>query len=229
MATKKANNKMFQQVDKLKAQASNINDEAIQAADNLVDFSLTAGKQWQGLFAKALRNGASLLGKQQDMMLDTLESLKGHYLQGSDRMVNLLELNTPVQVLETPLIAKIKARRAAATKALKKATGTAKKATSTKKRKATSKTDSTKNDLRIIEGIGPKIESLFNEAGIFSFQQLASADLKTLRGILEAAGPRYKAHNPTTWQKQAKLAAAGKWDKLKQLQAELKGGRKAKK
>jgi len=40
---------------------------------------------------------------------------------------------------------------------------------------------------------------------------------------------RYKMHDPTTWPKQAKLAADGKWDELKKLQDELDGGKKAKK
>jgi hypothetical protein len=33
-------------------------------------------------------------------------------------------------------------------------------------------------------------------------------------------------HDPTTWPAQAKLAAAGKWDELKAMQDNLKGGRK---
>ncbi|MCB9273654.1 MAG: 50S ribosomal protein L27, partial [Lewinellaceae bacterium] len=49
----------------------------------------------------------------------------------------------------------------------------------------------------------------------------------TLQQILEAAGPRYKMHDPATWANQAKLAAKGEWDKLAKLQDELKGGKKS--
>ncbi len=89
--------------------------------------------------------------------------------------------------------------------------------------KATAKT--AKNNLRTIEGIGPKIEGLLNAGGIFTFQQLADAPEATLIAILRAAGPRYKMHNPATWNQQAALAAAGKTAELAKLQDELKGGK----
>jgi predicted flap endonuclease-1-like 5' DNA nuclease len=83
----------------------------------------------------------------------------------------------------------------------------------------------TAEDLKKIEGIGPKIEKLLNEAGITTFGELAKAKKTTLKGILEAAGPRFKMHDPATWTKQATLAEKGQWEKLQALQDELKGGR----
>ena len=85
-----------------------------------------------------------------------------------------------------------------------------------------------KNNLRTIEGIGPKIEGLLNAGGIFTFQQLADAPQATLKAILAAAGSRYQMHNPATWNQQAALAAAGKTVELAKLQDELKGGKVAK-
>jgi hypothetical protein len=35
-------------------------------------------------------------------------------------------------------------------------------------------------------------------------------------------------HDPATWMEQAKLANAGEWEKLEQLQKELKGGKRTK-
>jgi large subunit ribosomal protein L27 len=81
------------------------------------------------------------------------------------------------------------------------------------------------DDLKIVEGIGPKIESLLHEDGITTFAQLAGAQVERLRAILEAAGSRFKVHDPGTWPAQAALAAAGKWDELKHMQDELKGGK----
>lgn len=80
------------------------------------------------------------------------------------------------------------------------------------------------DDLKKIEGIGPKIAELLTNAGIPTFEALANAEFDTLRGILDAAGSRYKIANPTTWPKQAGLAAADKWDELKELQDRLDGG-----
>lgn len=109
-----------------------------------------------------------------------------------------------------------------------KATTTKKAATPAKKAapKAAPKATAKPDDLKKIEGIGPKIAGLLVADGITTFAALGKAKQTKLKGILEAAGSRYKMHDPTTWPQQAKLAAAGKWDELKALQDELKGGRK---
>lgn len=81
------------------------------------------------------------------------------------------------------------------------------------------------DDLSKVEGIGPKIAELFNEAGINSFAELAATSVDKLQKLLTAAGPHFASHNPGTWPKQAELAAAGKWDELKAWQDELEGGK----
>ncbi len=85
-----------------------------------------------------------------------------------------------------------------------------------------------KDDLKKIEGIGPKISQLLMAAGIHTFEDLSKAEVEKLNEILAEAGSRYRMHDPTTWPEQAALAAAGKWDELQVLQDELKGGKKAK-
>ena len=82
------------------------------------------------------------------------------------------------------------------------------------------------DDLKKIEGIGPKIAGLLNDAGIVTFANLADAKIDDLKKILDDAGSRYRMHDPSTWPQQAKLAADGKWDELQKLQDELDGGRK---
>ena len=81
------------------------------------------------------------------------------------------------------------------------------------------------DDLKKIEGIGPKIASILNEAGIYTFHNLSQTPVDRLKGILASAGNRYKIHNPSTWPEQSALAAGGEWDRLKQLQDQLDGGR----
>ena len=80
-------------------------------------------------------------------------------------------------------------------------------------------------NLKIIEGIGPKIEALFKADGITNWTELSASSIKRLKGILEKAGKRFQMHDPTTWSKQATLAANGKWDELEKYQDELDGGR----
>jgi large subunit ribosomal protein L27 len=81
------------------------------------------------------------------------------------------------------------------------------------------------DDLKKIEGIGPKIEELFHAAGITTFAQLSETATERMEAILSEAGPRFSTHNPSTWAQQAGLAAAGKWDELKAWQDELDGGK----
>lgn len=96
-------------------------------------------------------------------------------------------------------------------------------ATVPKKAKATS--SSKKDDLKVVEGVGPKIEQLLNADGIKSFSQLANANPSRLKKVLDEAGPRFKMHNPKTWPKQALMAQNGQWDKLEKYQDRLNAGR----
>ena len=82
-----------------------------------------------------------------------------------------------------------------------------------------------KDDLKKVEGIGPKIAELLNNAGINTFSQLGATEVDRIKEILAEAGSRYAAHNPGTWPKQAQMAADGKWDELKKWQDELDGGK----
>lgn len=80
------------------------------------------------------------------------------------------------------------------------------------------------DDLTVIEGIGLKVQATLNAAGIYRLDQLAKTATDELLRILRAAGNRIS--DPTTWAEQASMAAAAKWDELKALQAQLKGGRR---
>jgi predicted flap endonuclease-1-like 5' DNA nuclease len=81
-----------------------------------------------------------------------------------------------------------------------------------------------KQNLKRIEGIGPKIESVLHAAGVLSYAQLAESTPAQLQEILDDA--RIRIADPTTWPEQAALAAAGDWQGLELLQSQLKGGRR---
>lgn len=83
-----------------------------------------------------------------------------------------------------------------------------------------------KDDLKIIEGIGPAIERLLNDNQINTFQELAARPLVDLEKILEEAGPRFRVHVPETWTDQAKLLRDGNMTAFEQMTKELKGGRR---
>ncbi|WP_111308475.1 50S ribosomal protein L21 [Confluentibacter sediminis] len=110
------------------------------------------------------------------------------------------------------------AKKAAPAKTEKKAEVAAPKAEAKPTaKKATAKAD----DLKKVEGIGPKIAETLAEAGITTFAELAKMDAAKISEII--SGVRGN-HVTDTWPAQAQLAADGKWDELKKWQDELNGG-----
>ena len=81
------------------------------------------------------------------------------------------------------------------------------------------------NDLKVVEGIGPKIEELFNKFEITTWEKLAMTTVERCHEILDSEGERFRVHDPETWPEQARLAFQGKWEKLQEWQQQLKGGK----
>lgn len=79
------------------------------------------------------------------------------------------------------------------------------------------------DDLKMIEGIGPKIADVLGDSGVTTFKQLAEMDRDAIKVILDTVST-LKSKEPKSWPQQAKLANEGKWDELKTLQDELMGG-----
>ena len=99
-----------------------------------------------------------------------------------------------------------------------------KKAKVASEEKAPKKASTTGDDLTKIEGIGPKIAEIFQEAGINTYADLADKSEDDLKDILTESGPRYASKNPASWPKQAQMAADGNWDELQEWQDSVKGG-----
>ena len=106
--------------------------------------------------------------------------------------------------------------------AVKKSTKSAAKSTSkvpkVPKVKAVAKTE---DNLTIIAGVNKNIQTVLNADGIETFKELGKCTMKKLLMILENAGLTDKANFHTTWTKQAKLAAAEKWDEFEALKKEI--------
>ncbi len=79
-------------------------------------------------------------------------------------------------------------------------------------------------DLTKIEGIGPKAAEALNNKGINTYADLSKAKADNIKEILTEASSRMAHLDPTSWPKQAKMAADGKWDELKEWQDNAKGG-----
>lgn len=81
------------------------------------------------------------------------------------------------------------------------------------------------DDLKIVEGIGPKIEGLLKDGGIKDWGDLAKANTADLKGILKKGGDRFAMHDPSSWADQAALANESRWKELDKYQDLLIGGR----
>ena len=101
------------------------------------------------------------------------------------------------------------------------ASGAKKEAKKAAPKTATKKTTAKADDLKKIEGIGPKIAETLVAAGIATYADLAKADPAKISEIIADVRGN---HIPLSWPKQAKMAADGKWDELKVWQDEVKGG-----
>ncbi|NQU51685.1 MAG: 50S ribosomal protein L27 [Bacteroidetes bacterium] len=63
------------------------------------------------------------------------------------------------------------------------------------------------DDLKKLEGVGPKLAEILVEAGIVTYADLAGSSVEKLKVILEAAGSRYASKDPAPWIEEAKSLA----------------------
>lgn len=81
------------------------------------------------------------------------------------------------------------------------------------------------DDLKIVEGIGPKIEGLFHNFGIKTWKALSEASTIKCQEVLDSGGSRYRIHDPASWPMQAKMAYEGQWKDLSKWQIKHKAGK----
>jgi large subunit ribosomal protein L27 len=141
----------------------------------------------------------------------------------SRTIVSILPLGEVVEAQPKTMVEADKLLKVAAPAAT--AAPAAPKATSKKEKIETALGKIVQDDLKIVEGIGPKIEELLHEAGIDTWVKLSETEVEAIQQILSDAGSRFSTHNPGTWPRQAKMAVDGKWDELKTWQDELDGGK----
>ena len=81
-----------------------------------------------------------------------------------------------------------------------------------------------REDLKKLWGVGPKIEEVLNENGIYLYAQIASVPADRITEILRRAGSRFRMSSSQlheTWPEQARLADRGEWDALQTFQDTL--------
>jgi len=113
---------------------------------------------------------------------------------------------------EKPKTVAPKAQAKPVTETKKEAPKAEKKAEAAKAKapKAQAKNADEKDDLKKLDGVGPKLEEVFNAAGIATFENFAATPVEKLHEILEEAGSRYASKDPAPWIEQAKELAKEK-------------------
>jgi large subunit ribosomal protein L21 len=81
-----------------------------------------------------------------------------------------------------------------------------------------------KDDIELIEGIGPKIAKVLADNGITTFAKLADTKADDITAMLKASGGRFSLANTASWAQQAALLRDGKMEEFKKLCDELVGG-----
>jgi predicted flap endonuclease-1-like 5' DNA nuclease len=196
----------------LKSTATKVNKEVLKTSEVVVEETIAAGEEWNKVFAKALKTGTHILSLQQELALMALEGAKKQYATGNVRLRKLLGFQTP-QIVETVKTkvetVETKAKKVLASTAKrveKKVEIKAKKVLATPAKVTVNPVakKATKIDLKVINGIGPKMEKVLNVAGFNTYEDIAAATEAGMKTVLLAENPRYAMYEPKEWIAEAK-------------------------
>lgn len=87
MANKKANNKSIFSMDYVRKTIKSVNKFVLDTTEDVLDETLERAEDWQAVGQKAINGGIKVAAKQQDLMFDTLETLKKQMVNGKKRVV----------------------------------------------------------------------------------------------------------------------------------------------
>jgi len=140
--------------------------------------------------------------KLNDLREDVLEQAKKILNKGEELVEEAMDTKKTTKKVQKN-VAKTKETVQSTAKAVTK------KAVKKAEKVAASASAAVKDDLKLIKGIGPKLEKVFNENGIQTFAQLAKASEAKIKSVLDKAGPLFKNANFSEWVKQAEGLAKG--------------------
>jgi hypothetical protein len=84
---------LTEQIETAKKTAKKANKIALETANEAVDGAFVNGEKWQNVAAKAVKGGLHLAGRQQAIMFDTLDAVKGQFSQSALRFKKLFGSN----------------------------------------------------------------------------------------------------------------------------------------
>ena len=84
---------LTESLNTMKKTANKVNKVALQTADEMVDGVFANGEKWQNVASKAVKGGLHLAGRQQEIVFDTLETMKGQVTKSAIRFKKLFGSN----------------------------------------------------------------------------------------------------------------------------------------
>ncbi|PQB07790.1 hypothetical protein BST83_11985 [Polaribacter filamentus] len=69
-----------------KTSVTKANEYALNTTEEAITETISVASEWQQVVDKALKGGVKLLANQQNIIFDTLESYKNHFVSGKKRL-----------------------------------------------------------------------------------------------------------------------------------------------
>ena len=215
MATATKRRKKTRKVS-IKKSLVDFNSRLVNTSEEMIDETVLTGEKYQKLFAKTLKKSEPIIEKQVDIVFDTLEGIKDQYQFGAERFRKLIGWKDIKKSTEKTIksIRKNAEERVDAiqdeiqVRAKSIGLPTTVKSVKTETRKAATKVAPTakkvQTDLKVIDGIGPKMEGILKAGGIKSVEALAKSNVTQIEKAIAKSGSSFRAINPESWLKQAK-------------------------
>ncbi len=80
-------------IDNFRKTAKKVNDYTLKTADEMVDDMIENSEKWQKLAEKTVKGSMKLAAKQQEIVFDTLDTLKGQLSKSTFRLIRLFSGN----------------------------------------------------------------------------------------------------------------------------------------
>ncbi len=80
-------------INKIKETTKDVNDFVLETSEDLVEGALKTSNEWTSVTEKAVKGGLKLAETQQELVFETLETLKGQLMEGRKRFKVLFSKN----------------------------------------------------------------------------------------------------------------------------------------
>lgn len=182
---------------------------ALTALEGMKEQYVTGNKRLRKLFGfktaaqykKAVTEKATLVEKEAKKVIAKATTKADEAVTTVENKTKKVLSSTKTEAKPTAAKKKVLSSTKTASKKVLSSTKKApvKKVLSSTKMTATAPNTKVANDLKVINGIGPKMEKVLQAAGIKTYADLAAFDAKGLENILLKENPRYAMYNPQEW------------------------------